>query len=1056
MAHRAPFILMALWVLQSFLQAQDTCRVHDWENPRVFNINKEEAYATFVPFPDVKSFLNLDARKSPYRYSLNGTWKFNWVNKPDDRPVGFYKDGFDVSRWKEIQVPSMWEFQGYGIPIYVNSDYEFPKPWLPPHVPHDYNPVGSYKRTFTIPEDWDGRQIFIHFGAVKSAFYIWINDEKVGYSEDSKLPAEWDVTKYLKKGENTVALEVYRWCDGTYLEAQDMWRISGISRDVYLYCTPKVRIRDFWAKADLDSEYRNGLLTVDVELKNHNLNLRSSAMDLTLQVLDENNRMVAQETKAAAMDGVEKVTMQFTATIDNPKRWSSETPALYSVVLELKGAGLQEVAGCKIGFRKVEIKAGQLLVNGMPIRIKGTNRHEHDGTTAHVLSDAVLLKDIELMKQHNLNAVRTSHYPNDPRWYDLCDKYGIYLVDEANIESHGMGYGEKTLAKDLEFKEMHLERTTRMVERDKNHPSVIIWSLGNEAGNGPNFVSTYEWIKQRDPSRPVQYERAEEQANTDIVCPMYSWSYLERYGSRVNTRPLIMCEYAHAMGNSTGNLKDYWDLIERYPQLQGAFFWDWVDQGFVKTGPNGETYWAYGGDWGPPGTPSDQNFLCNGLVLPDRTPHPALAEVKKVLQYVKVKPLPVSANQFEITNKYDFINIERYDILWEISAEGKRIATGSIDKPSVPPHTSRIVAIEYAPMKREPGVEYFITFRTIIREPEPFKPKGYVIAMDQYPLGAPLPVTLTTTAVLPSLTVTEAGAMISVEGKDFRISFDKTSGILSSYQWKGTKLIQRGMEPNFWRPPTDNDFGNRMQVTSGVWKKAGENRVLTSFTSKKINGGEVKVTAVFDLPDVRSQFKVEYAVLGNGELVVGNHFITREGNLPELPRFGVKLQLPKDFEKMEYFGRGPQENYCDRKTAAHVGVYRSTVTEQYFPYVSPQENGNRTDVRWIAFTDEQGNGLMVVGMPLLSLSALHYTIEDLTQESRGTRHTIDLQKKDFVALNFDLKQRGVGGDDSWGAKPHAQYCLLGVSYSFQFRLSPVTRGDDLSVISRRKYEGGFK
>ncbi|MFH0991038.1 MAG: glycoside hydrolase family 2 TIM barrel-domain containing protein [bacterium] len=1048
-------VIVLFCFLTTILYAQDTCRVHDWENPKVFRINKEDPHVTYVPFPDVKSFLTKEKKQSPFYYSLNGPWKFNWVNKPDDRPIDFYKENFDVSKWKEIQVPSMWEFQGYGIPIYVNSDYEFPKPWLPPHVPHDYNPVGSYKRTFTVSKDWDGKQIFIHFGAVKSAFYIWVNGQKVGYSEDSKTPAEWDITKYLKKGENNVALEVYRWCDGTYLECQDMWRISGISRDVYLYCTPKVRIRDFWVRASLDNDYKNGVISVDIDLRNYLPNRPAGTVEVEMQLLDEMNQVVAQGSSIVEMIGKEQATTTLLSqTVKNPKQWTAETPNLYTLVLSLiSGGGIQEVVGCKTGFRKVEIKAGQLLVNGMAILIKGTNRHEHDPLTAHVLSDEVLLKDIMLMKQYNLNAVRTSHYPNDPRWYELCDKYGIYLIDEANIESHGMGYGDKTLAKNPEFKEMHLDRTINMVERDKNHPSVIIWSLGNEAGNGPNFEATYAWIKQRDLSRPVHYERAGEGANTDIVCPMYAWNYLERYGSRVNTRPLIMCEYAHAMGNSTGNFQDYWDLIEKYPQLQGGFIWDWVDQGFNKVNEKGERYYGYGGDWGPPGTPSDQNFMCNGLVLPDRTPHPALIEVKKVYQYVKVKPVPVSINQFELINKHDFTNLEKFNIEWELIADGKQNAAGTIAKPYVPPHTSRIVTIDVPSVKPEPGVEYFINFKTVLREAEPFKQKGFVVAFDQYPVGSPLLIPPTKLAALPNIEMLENAETLTFKGYEFTMKLSKKSGVIESYTYKGAELIEQGPEPNFWRPPTDNDFGQGFQRSSGVWRKAGDNRKLVNVNVKQLGKNTVKVTVLFNLPDVQSQFKAEYTIYGTGDIVVNNHFITSESHLPELPRFGVKMRMQKEFESMVYYGRGPEENYRDRNTASHVGVYRSTVSEQYFPYVSPQENGNKTDIRWMAFVNEQGLGLMAVGMPLLSGSALHYTVEDLTQESRGTRHTVDLQKNDFVALNLDYRQRGVGGDDSWGANPHAQYCLLAKSYSYQFRLSPVAPGDNLMAMSKKRFEG---
>ena len=1041
-------------LLFSKVPAQDTCRVHDWENPKIFDINKEEPYATLVPFPDVASALRLDRRQSPFYFSLDGPWKFHWVRSPADRPVDFYKDDYDLGRWDTIHVPSMWEFQGYGVPIYVNSDYEFPPPWNPPHVPHDYNPVGSYKRWFTVPNEWGGREIFIHFGAVKSAFYIWINGQKVGYSEDCKTPAEWDITNYLRQGENSVALEVHRWSDGTYLECQDMWRISGISRDVYLYSAPKVRIRDFFAKPDLGEDYRDGSLTVEVELKNDAPTLAAGRATLEMRLLDDQNRVVAQAAKEVDVRGKPRTSTVFTAPVINPKKWTAETPNLYSLVLHLKSddGKNDEVASCKVGFRKVEIKAGRLLVNGVPIRIKGVNRHEHDGHTAHVLSDEVLMKDIMLLKQNNFNAVRTCHYPNDPRWYDLCDKFGIYLVDEANIESHGMGYGERSLAKNPEWKEAHLDRTMRMVERDKNHPSVIIWSLGNEAGNGPNFVATYDWIKRRDKTRPVQYERAQEESNTDIVCPMYSWSYLEAYGSRIHSRPLIMCEYAHSMGNSTGNFQDYWDLIERYPQLQGGFIWDWVDQGFIKVSATGEKYWAYGGDWGPKGTPSDQNFLCNGLVLPDRTPHPALREVKKVYQYVKIKPVVLSNDQFEILNKHDFTNLSQFDIRWEIVGDGKELANGVISRPDVAPHSARVVTLELPSITPEPGVEYFINFHTVTAGNEPFKEQGFEVAVDQYRLPVRAPVEKTKIEGLPALVLSQDETTATIGGTDFVVVFDKGTGSLSSYLFKGTRLIERGPTPNFWRPPTDNDFGNRMNEVSAVWRRVGGNRVLRNFDVRQIREGEIVVKASFDLPEVRSQFRAQYTILGSGDVIVRNDFVTTEGGLPEIPRFGVTMRLPKGFEAMEYLGRGPQENYCDRNSASLVGLYKSTVTDQYFPYISPQENGNKTDVRWAAFTSADGLGLIAVGMPLLSLSALHYTVEDLTQESRGSRHTIDLTKRDYVTLNLDYKQRGVGGDDSWGAKPHAQYCLYAKSYTYQFRLKPFTRGEDPAKLARQQFD----
>jgi beta-galactosidase len=1051
MLHR---IGMLSLVLMSLAHGQDTCRIHDWENPRIVGYGKEAPHATFVPFTDAAEVRRLDGQRSPWVRSLNGTWKFRWVPKPADAPQDFAGDGFDVSGWDNIQVPSMWEFQGYGVPIYVNSDYEFPGEPDPPHVPHDANPVGSYKRTFTIPQDWTGRRVYLHFGAVKSAFYAYVNGQKLGFSKDAKTPAEWDITPYLRGGVNTVAMQVYRWSDGTYLECQDMWRISGISRDVYLYSTPSVRIRDFFVHADLDDQYLHGRLRVDIQLKNHRFPVSASPFDVRMTLLDASGSVVAQEATTVRFIGTDSLALTLEKFIDHPRRWTAETPSLYRLVLELSGEGgaLTEAATSMVGFRRVEIRNGLFLVNGAAIRLKGVNRHEHDGHTAHVLSDSLLLRDIQLFKQNNINAVRTCHYPNDPRWYDLCDRYGIYVIDEADIESHGMGYGEKSLAKDPEWKDAHLDRTIRMVERDKNHPSIIIWSLGNEAGNGVNFETTYAWIKQRDPSRPVQYERAEEAANTDIVCPMYPWSYLERYGSQIQKRPLIMCEYAHAMGNSTGNLQEYWDIIEKYDQLQGAFIWDWVDQGFEKTTATGEKYWAFGGDWGPPGTKSDQNFNCNGLVLPDRTPHPALMEVKKVYQNIAMRPVPLSPNQIELTNKFDFIDLKDFVLAWDLQADGQSIGSGVVRDLSAGPHERQIIAIPFR-MPRTPGTpEYALNLAVKTTKDAPLVGANAVVASEQIRLAWTAPNRPVDLDILPGQHIREHEQDVEIAASDFLVRFDKTTGMLSAYRFNGVDLIERGIEPSFWRAPTDNDFGNRMPEISGIWRTAAAHRVLRSFVVEEVNHHEARAVATFSLPEIQGMLTLTYAVLSNGDIIVDSDFRTTATDLPEIPRFGVLLTMPKEFESVEYFGRGPQENYADRNSSAFVGRYVSSVTEQFFPYVSPQETGNKTDVRWMLLRNSRGFGLMAAGMPLLSTSALHYTPEDLTLPSRGSRHPVDVPKRAFVTWCLDLKQRGVGGDNSWGAKPHTQYSLRGGNERFTFRLSPVGPTDDILRKSKVRFD----
>ncbi|HSA95259.1 MAG TPA: glycoside hydrolase family 2 TIM barrel-domain containing protein, partial [Acidobacteriota bacterium] len=621
----------------------------DWENPRLVSSGTEPARATFVPFPDAASALKLAPKESPRYLSLNGPWKFRWSTRPADRPLDFWKPAADVSGWAETPVPSDWMFQGYDYPIYVNSSYEFARNPKPPFVPHDPNPVGSYRRSFTVPADWTGMEVYLHFGAVKSFFYLWVNGEKVGLSKDSKTPAEFDITRFLKPGENVIAAEVYRWSDGSYLECQDFWRLAGIERDVYLYAAPKTRIRDYEVRAGLDGTYRNGTLEVTVELQTAE-GAPTGLPAVGLALYDPAGKAVKKG--AATLDGT---TARFATSLAAVRRWSAETPDLYRLVVELRDASGRplEAVTSKIGFRTSEVKEGHLLVNGAAVLLKGVNRHEHDPYTGHVISEESMRRDIELMKRSNINAVRTCHYPNDPRWYELCDEYGLYLIDEANIESHGMGYGSRSLAKDPAWGPAHLDRVRRMVERDKNHPSVIIWSLGNEAGDGVNFEEAYRWVKRRDPSRPVQYERAELRPHTDIYCPMYaSIEEMLKYVSTRQARPLIQCEYAHSMGNSTGNLQDYWDAIEGHDQLQGGFIWDWVDEGLAAKTAKGEPYWKFGGDYGPPDVPSDQNFCCNGLVAPDRTPHPALNEVKKVYQHVKFVPADLAAGLVELRNRY--------------------------------------------------------------------------------------------------------------------------------------------------------------------------------------------------------------------------------------------------------------------------------------------------------------------------------------------------------------------------------------------------------------------
>jgi beta-galactosidase len=1083
MKNKKSIICLGVLVLIFFLLAAshqltssqtEESQVNDWENPKVVAINTEEPHATFIPFPNLQLSLQSEPKKSPWYKCLNGKWKFYWVPKPADRPLNFWQTEFDDSQWKEIEVPANWELLGYGIPIYVNINYEFaPKNPDPPHIPHDNNPVGSYRLKFTVPESWKDKDVFIHFGAVKSAFYVWVNGQKVGYSEDSKTPAEFKITPYLRPGQNLLALEVYRWSDGSYLECQDFWRISGIERDVYLYAAPKTRIRDFFARTLLDENYQDGVLDLDVEILNEGQAAPTSrtkslqVFNLTASVINEEGEQFFLEKKTFTLKPGEKKLLNFKSEVPGIKAWSAETPNLYTLCLELTDEKNQplEAITRKIGFRTVEIKNGQLLINGRPVYFRGVDRHEHDPWTAHVISEESMVRDLKLMKQNNINAVRTSHYPNDPRWYELCDYYGIYLIDEANIESHGMGYGEKSLAKNPDWGLAHLHRIKRMVERDKNHPSVVIWSMGNEAGNGINFEECYRWIKQRDPSRPIHYERAELAWNTDIYCPMYpSIEELEQYAKTKPARPLIMCEYAHSMGNSTGNLQDYWDVIEKYPALQGGCIWDWVDQGFAKKNEKGELFWAYGGDYGPPGTPSDANFCCNGLVAPDRTPHPALWEVKKVYQPARfelAEHVDKDSGEVKIslTNKYDFLTLEPelYNVHWTLLKNGMEVAEGTLPCPQVAPWKKGLLLIKLPAEVISQEGETFLNLELKAKKElaHGLIPAGHVIASEQITLsGLPgekealKPATSGKTTVnWPKLKVKENREnknLVSVLGQDFVLTFDRNEGRLISYKIKNVELLKDGPRPNFWRAPTDNDFGNRMPVRLKVWREASLNRQVKSFSLNKTKSGEVVARVEFFLPSVEASQTVVYTVARDGSVKIENEFKpAHPEKLPEIPRVGMLLGMADGFDQVEYYGRGPQENYCDRKTAAFVGIYRTNKDEQVIPYVSAQEFGNRTDTRWLLITNKDGYGLKFIGQPLFEFSAIPYTPEDLTLNKRGEKHFVDVPRRSNLYVTIDLKQMGVGGDDSWGAKPHPQYLIQPQSYSWSFILQPVRKTGDV-------------
>lgn len=1025
------------------------------QSPEVVSLNRMPMRASAFAYENRELASKRNKEKSAYFISLNGTWKFNWVQDPRKRPTDFYKPDFNDSKWDNFKVPANWEVNGYGLPIYVNQPYEFAGRKLtgnrmnPPFdIPEDNNPVGSYRRKINIPENWKNRQVFINLGAVKSAFFIWVNGKKVGYSEDSKLAAEFDITNYVKPGENTIALQVYRWSDGSYLECQDMWRISGIERDVYLYSTPKIDVRDFKVIGNLDPTYTNGLLDVNLTVESYKIDQRTnhSRPDSFYVALDlqdaKGNTIWKDATGTKTVLGNYRSNVGFKTQISNIKTWSAEIPYLYTLYITLKDKSgeVLEVIPQRVGFRSVEIKGSDLLVNGKRIFLKGVNRHEHNATQGHTLTRDDMHKDMEMMKKLNVNAVRHSHYPPDPYWMELCDEYGLYVIDEANIESHGRYYSlETTFANDKKWRIPHLERITRMYERDKNHASVITWSLGNEAGNGVNFYEAYEWLKQKD-GRPVQYERAENDFNTDMIVPQYpDPNWLVRYSNGKSERPMIMSEYAHIMGNSLGNFKEYWDAIESHPKLQGGFIWEWIDQG-IDTVKNGKRILAYGGDFplqGPVNEDfSDNNFCVKGVVTAYRGLTPMAIEAKKVYQFIKTSYL--GNNQLSINNSYFFRDIANMQLDWQLLEDGKLIETGTLPTLNIGPRQSATFSLPIK-AKAKSGREYFLTVRYRLKTEEPFLEKGYEIATDQF-AWAGAPKMAMYAEVKKALKVEQTADQAIVKGSDFTLVFDLKKGVLSSYVSKGKELLVQGPQPGFYRAPTDNDIGaglnrslrmwrNVYQNTDDVQKKttvnASADKFVLTIQSSLLNGDAV-TTQVFE-------------VLADGSILVKNKFDAVKGKYRTMMRIGNDLQLNKAYSNIEWYGRGPGENYWDRKTASLIGTYKQTLDEQYFPYARPQESGNKTDVRWVSFTDKQGKGLRFeVADSLLSFGALPYAVEDLDPEAEKKQyHSGELVKRNQIYVHMDMKQLGVQGIDSWGSMPLKEYQIPFQNQEYSYWIRPI-------------------
>ncbi|MFJ9407598.1 glycoside hydrolase family 2 TIM barrel-domain containing protein [Streptomyces sp. NPDC101393] len=1020
----------------------------EWNGrPRVFQVNRETARARLIPYRNTASALTGTFTESPYYRSLNGSWRFHWSKNPDVRPQDFHRPDYDDSGWDRIAVPSNWEIEGYPEPIYLNikyawEGYETP---APPDVPKDFNPVGSYRRTFTVPQDWDGRRTLISFQGVKSAFFVWVNGERVGYSEDSFTPSEFDITGHLQSGTNSLAVEVYRWSDGSWLEDQDMIDLSGIFRDVYLYSIPPVHVQDLEVRTDLDGELRDAVLTVRTTVRDRGAGgkARTGEHRLTATLHDSDGKPVLPEplTAAVSFDGSKDVSVEPKATVRAPDLWSAEAPHLYTLLVTLTDPSGRtvDVQRTTLGFRTVSCGPGSFTVNGRPIVLRGVNRHESDPDHGQAVTEERMRQDIRIMKRHNINAVRTSHYPNHPYWLELCDTYGLYVIGEANLETHGV---RDSLPAGLpEWTDACLDRMRSMVERDKNHPSIVVWSLGNEAGQGSNFQVMADWTHHRDPSRPVHYEGMNDVA--DMHSEMYSTpDQVEKYGTSGNPKPYILCEYSHSMGNSTGNFQDYWDIIERYPNLHGGFIWDFVDQTIRLPVPGDprHTYLSYGGDW-KPGYPTDGIFSCDGIVSSDRVPHPAIHEVKKVYQAVRMAAADPGVSAVQVTNRQLFLNLDAYELRWEVTRDGHRIQRGTLPAPKVAPGADGTVKLPLKrPARPEPGAAYWLNLSFVLRESTRWADAGHSVAAEQLalPWHTPAPAD-PAPSTLPPLKLAETDKAVTVSGRDVELVLDKASGALTSYRHKGRVLLSGGPVPNFWRGATDNDIGRGAEKSLRTWREAGAGRKVTGVKAAQPSPSEVTVEIAATLPTspATSRWDTVLTVRGDGELRV-KHTLSPGAGLPDLPMVGALLTVPAGFRTFDWYGRGPQENYWDRHTGAFVGRYRTSVDEQLGPYARPQQTGNAIDVRTASLTDRDGTGLRVSAEPgedaqLLEISALRYAPTDLEE----VRHPHELKPRKETQLGVNHRQMGVGGNDSWGAPPLEKYLLhADRTYSYAYRLSP--------------------
>ncbi|MEH6549869.1 MAG: glycoside hydrolase family 2 TIM barrel-domain containing protein [Pseudomonadales bacterium] len=1020
-----------------------------WNDINIIRENVESPRAWFQPFASREEALTGNIDSSNRHMSLNGHWKFNYVGKPADRPIDFYKMDFDVSNWGGIPVPSNWERQGYGTPIYINVPYPFNID--EPNVPTEDNPVGSYRRDFNLPASWKDMDVYLNFGGVSSAFYVWLNGQYVGYSEGSKTPSEFNVGQYLKPGKNTIAVEVYRWSTGSYLEDQDFWSLSGIQRDVSLYARPRQHIQDFRVIAGLGDNYQGGEFQLDLDV------VGEGEITASVELLDGDTVLYSDSAEVDSASGK----LSFTSSLESVTPWSAEVPKLYTMLVSLKdGEKELESFSHRVGFRTSEIRDGRYLINGVAVKLKGVNLHEHHDANGHVLDEATMRRDLELMKQANMNAVRTSHYPFPERFYELTDEYGLYVVDEANIESHGYGYDhDKTLGNKPHWMPHHLDRTQRMWQRDKNFPSIVVWSLGNEAGDGVNLGATYKWLKEQDTTRPIQYETEGDinlvgERHSDFNSSMYwrSWD-LEKYAQEHGDRPFLLIEYSHAMGNSSGNLAEYWDVIEAHDSLAGGFIWDWVDQGLLEHDKDGTPYWTYGGDYGAASVPSSGNFCLNGVVFPDRTVQPAYWEVKRVYQHVKFTPVHIKEGLVRIRNNYDFISLAAFELQWQLLANGREIKKGIVESVDIAPHQDQLVRLGYSLGQLEAGVEYHLNLQLIGHNADGAFPAGHVYAHDQFDIVNELAPLFAAPVAVGGLAVTKEESHIQVSGVGFDVSFNQNDGYLSSLVFGSQELLLTPLTPNLWRAPTDNDYGNYMIDWAAVWQNASENTVLKSLQVLDKTSDKATVLAVYEIQagddTVVGLWRSQFEIYSSGDIRVANRF-TRTDGQPVPPRIGMRMQVPSSLTDVQWYGRGPFENYMDRKQAAEVGIYTNKVADHYVPYIRPQENGYKTDTRWFSLAGD-AMVLRIESESTMGFSVLNNTQEDFIppvkiaitsedgpaarkNEERINVHVSDIKPRDLVAVSIDYDQAGVGGDDSWGKRTLRSYSLHDRVYEYAFWL----------------------